>query len=170
MLIYGAGGHGKVVAEAAMLAGFSVVGFIDDNRPSGAKVLKDISIIASSEEDLSSFGEYFIVAIGDNKVRKQKYNQLVNILKPSIIIHPYAAVSDEANIGAGTVILAGAVINAGVEVGVNCIINSLSLIDHESRIGDNSHIAQGSIIGSNVSLSDESTTSLGERINSFTKR
>ena len=168
LIIIGAGGHGKVVAEAAMTH-FNVIGFADDKTPVGSEIINDIKVILSTEEieKIKKSATYFIVAMGNNEIRRNIFDTLSAQMKPAIVIHSSAIVSKNAAIGNGSVILANAVVNSGAQVGKNCIINSLSLVDHDTTIGNHSHISQGTIIGSNCIISEVFTSELGQRIKSF---
>jgi len=171
LLIIGAGGHAKVVAETALLQNeFEIIGFADDNIKLGTHVFENFTIVSSINEISSISFDDFIVAIGNNEVRKGIFNSLSVHYKAATIIHQSAIVSKYSKIGAGTVILAGAVVSYGVEVGENCIVNASSLIDHESIIAANCHIAQGVIIGSNCSINELTNIALGDKIQSHTKK
>lgn len=171
LFIIGAGGHGKVVVDAAIAAGYKVAGFIDDIGEKTAKGIYNIGIIGPVCDAIKIIGknDLFVVAIGNNNTRKKIFNKLNGNAKAAIVIHPSAIVSQTVKVGAGSVILPNAVINSGAGIGNNCIINSLSLVDHETVIGSHSHIAQGSIIGSMCVLPEMITTELGQKIKSGTK-
>ena len=171
LFIIGAGGHGKVVADAAVAAGYEIAGFADDGKKKGEVVIgayKALGNVAEAKTILSK-NDFFIVAIGNNEMRKRIFTELSNVAKTTILIHPSAVVSAFAKIGRGTTILANAVINADAIIGDNCIINSASLVDHETIIGSHSHIAQGTVIGSNCVLPELFTTELGQNIKSGSK-
>ena len=171
LLIIGAGGHAKVIADAVLLKKeYEIIGFADDNIKIGTPVFGNYSIVSTLESISSLAFDEFIVAIGNNETRKKIFKSLSVNYKPAIIIHQNAIVSKYSKIGLGTVILAGAVVSFGVEIGENCIINASSLVDHESLIAANCHIAQGVIIGSNCSISDLSNIILGEKVQSRTKK
>ncbi len=171
IVIIGAGGHGKVVADAILKQGkFTLLGFFDDNKPINVIYYNGFSVIGKSTdlEKIKTITDFFIVAIGNNEIRKSVYENLKHFIEPAIIIHPSAIISPSVSIEKGTVILANTVINADASIGENCIINSLSLIDHETNVGNNVHISQGTIVGSNVKICDNSITKIGEKIDSFT--
>ncbi len=171
LLIIGAGGHAKVVAETALLHDeYEIIGFADDNIKLGTPVFGDFTIISTVNEISALVFDEFIVAIGNNETRKEIFNSLSVNYKPAIIIHQRAIVSKFSKIGLGTVVLAGAIVSFGVEIGENCIINAASLIDHESMIAANCHIAQGVIIGSNCSIKELSNIALGDKVQSHTQK
>ncbi|MPM74665.1 putative acetyltransferase EpsM [bioreactor metagenome] len=150
LLIIGAGGHGMVVAEAAELEGrWDSISFLDD-RQDIDRVLdyKIIGTLNDYEEFIGKY-EYVIVAIGNNEKRLQLIEELKAAgYKIPIIIHPRAWVSSYSNIGEGSVILAGAVVNTNSNVGKGCIININSCIDHDSIIEDGVHVCSSAIVRS----------------------
>jgi sugar O-acyltransferase (sialic acid O-acetyltransferase NeuD family) len=168
LLIIGAGGHGKVVAETALQSGqWDIAGFCDDTVPVGTIVMDDISIIARlSEIEKISF-DSFIVAIGNNQIRKDIFLKLRSRYQPATIIHPFTHVSVHSLIEEGCVILPGAVISYGVKIGADCIIGSNVHIDHDGTIGAHCHIGNGSSIGSNSYISPGHTTQTGLALQSF---
>lgn len=158
LLIIGAGGHGKVVAEAAKLGGrFNKIAFLDDwnlENVLGCHVVGGIEDYKSLKEEY----KYAFVAIGNNKVRLNLIKNLLNegYIVPKII-HPKAVVSEYSDIDVGTVILAGAVINVDTKIGKGCILNINSTLDHDSIISDGCHISSGAVIRSMVRVKRLST-------------
>lgn len=170
LLIIGAGGHGKVVAETALQSGqWDIAGFCDDTVSVGTIVMDDISIITrlSGIEKISF--DSFIVAIGNNHIRKDIFLKLRSQFQPATIIHPFTQVSAHSTIEEGCIILPGAVISFGVKIGANCIIGSNVHIDHECTIGAHCHIGNGTSIGSNCLISPEHTTQTGFALQSFSQ-
>jgi acetyltransferase EpsM len=168
IVIIGAGGHAKVVAEAILLQGkYTIAGFLDDKMKKGEEVMGGLKCIGTTAEFPIGI-ETFIVAIGNNSVRKKLYELHAARYEAATVIHPSACISKNAVIGNGTVVLAGAVIAYKAEIKENCIINSLSMVDHETIVGVHAHIAQGCIIGSNCSVPEGYTSQLGQKINSYT--
>ena len=167
LLIIGGGGHAKVVADAVLsIKEYQIIGFADDNMKVGTHVFENYSIVSSIKGISTLKFDEFIVAIGNNEIRKSIFNSLSIYYKPTTIIHQNAIVSNYSKVGLGTVILAGAVVSCGVEIGENCIVNAATLIDHETVIEANCHIAQGVIIGSNCMIKELTNLELGKRINS----
>lgn len=149
VVILGAGGHAKVVAEIVNKMGDNVVGFLDDDENIqgneiylGKKVLGKIS-------DIDKYNDsYVIFGIGSNRVRKmisERYN-----LKWYTAIHPSAVIANDIKIGEGTVVMPGVVINPGTRIGKHCIINTSSSLDHDNDIGDFVHISPGAHLAGTV--------------------
>jgi sugar O-acyltransferase (sialic acid O-acetyltransferase NeuD family) len=172
VIIVGAGGHGKVLAETiALLDGYKIIGFADDNTKTGTDVFNGIKVICTFDEVAANAGkaEYFVGALGNNTLRECVYKTNCKSLKPLTVIHPYSFVAPSAQIGEGAIILAGAVVSSGCVVGKNTIINSLALIDHDSAVGDHCHIAPGTVLGSNSYIASRKFTKIGEVFPSFSK-
>jgi acetyltransferase EpsM len=168
LIIIGAGGHGKVAAEAAMQSGdWVITGFCDEKIAVGTKVIDDLTVITNLANIKNAVFDYFFIAIGDNKIRKEIFEKLRPLSAPATITHPFSSISKHAGIGEGSIILPGAVISHGVKIGDNCIIGSNVHIDHESVIGEHSHIRNGSTIGSNCILDPESETPAGASLQPF---
>lgn len=146
LLILGAGGHGKAVAEAAKLnKEWTHIAFIDDRWPQ-LKMVVDIPVVSDIKglRDISSQYSVAIVAIGNNKTRLEWFNLLEAIdLSIVSIIHPSASVSLTAQIGKGTAVMALAVIGVDAKVGQGCIINAHSTVDHDVILDEFAHIGVG---------------------------
>ncbi|MGC4130434.1 MAG: acetyltransferase [Bergeyella sp.] len=154
MYLYGASGHGKVVAEIAIENGISVDGFIDRN-----KAIKTCLGFPVSDEMPLETKEIFI-SIGNNQTRKKIAqtlceNQFLNL------IHPKSIISKSANLGAGTVVMAGATINAETKIGKHCIINTNSSIDHDCVIEDFVHISPNVALAGNVKIGEGTHIGIG---------
>lgn len=147
LLIIGAGGHGRVVAEAAELEGqWENIAFLDDRID--VDVVLGHRIIGRMDEYEKFVGKYkhAIACIGDNERRMDLIQKLLKVgYKVPVIIHPRASVSKYCEIGEGSVILAGAVINTGARIGKGCIINIGSCVDHDCIISDGVHICSGAV-------------------------
>lgn len=160
--IFGASGHGKVVAEIAELNGFEVV-FFDDRWPSLSSV-EHWSVVgdAKSLKDSADSFAILVVGIGDNKVRLQKQNELLKFGGNFVpLIHPQAVVSSMARTGVGTVVMAGAVINPFVRVGEACIVNTGATVDHDCSLADGVHLSPGTHLGGDVSVGKCSWLGIG---------
>ncbi len=153
LIVYGAGGHGLIVAEAATLGGWQIEGFIDDKLPVGAavgkwRVLGDVSVL-----NLRT-GSQLIIAIGDNGARAKVIQRLdaSDCESLQVILHPSAIVSASAVIGPGVFIGPAAVVNAEANIDTGAIINSGAVVEHHNRIGASAHIGPGAVLCGNVTV------------------
>ena len=170
IVIIGAGGHGKVVCDAILAQSEYVLnGFVDSSLEVGAKVINGYQVIANQKDLqlLKSQVDFFIVAIGNNRIREQVYAYAKTFLQPAIVIHPSAVIGSNVKIGVGTVVLANAVINAEVQIGENVIVNARTVVDHNCVVGKNIHLSIGTMVGSNSTIKDGYLSAIGENINSF---
>ncbi|QVM92805.1 acetyltransferase [Pseudomonas entomophila] len=163
LAILGASGHGKVVADAAQLSGWSSIEFFDDAWPH-VTVNGAWPVVGDSTRLLACAAEFtgVAVAIGNNAVRRQKLTQLKDVgAMLATIIHPAAAVSPHASLGAGSVVLATAVVNPFAEVGEGAILNTGCSVDHDCRLGHCVHVSPGARLAGAVSVGDESWIGIG---------
>jgi acetyltransferase EpsM len=148
--VWGAGVHGKVVADVIRSAGGEVVGYIDTDREKlgevvdgqGAEVvLLQAELMAMLEEGERPDGwEAVVVAIGDNEVRWELNSRLEAGERPTVV-HPSATIAASAELGAGTVVCANATVNPGARVGDGVIVNTGAIVEHDARVGDGAHVA-----------------------------
>jgi sugar O-acyltransferase (sialic acid O-acetyltransferase NeuD family) len=154
LLIVGAGGHGRVLAETAELLGiWDSIAFLDDKT--SVDTVMDYKIIGKIDE-YSKFKDDYedcVVGLGHNEERLGLIDGLLKIgYKVPVIIHPKAVVSKYSSIMAGSVILAGAVVSANTTIGTGCIININCCIDHDCTLYDGIHISSGAVIRSGCSI------------------
>lgn len=172
-LIWGGGGHGKVVADIVRATGGTLVGFIDRDpaklrkvvEPGGASVViseADLMALLASKRPLSDIEGATTIAlgIGDNvsRVTSLRSASSVSIAK---LVHPSAIVSDSSSLGRGTVVFPLAVINAASRVGEGVIVNSGAIIEHDCVVGDGAHIAPGSVLTGGVAVGARTTVGAG---------
>lgn len=159
LIIIGASGHGRVVADIAKKCGYEYIAFLDDDH-----TLKSCGAypVTGTLDDISRYPDAdFIVAIGDAKVRERMQGMIKNT---ATLIHPDAVVADDAVIGDGTVIMAGAVVNPGVIIGKGCIINTCSSVDHDCKIGDFVHISVGAHVAGTVGIGHRTWIGVGATV------
>ncbi len=147
VFVFGASGHAKVVIDILeRLPEFEVAFAVDDDARSKERLLGGYTIIGGRAELLARQPRTAagIVTIGDNRARRDVAAWLVEQgYQLARAIHPAAALARTVTVGAGTVIMAGCVINADAVLGANVIVNTGSTIDHDCAIGDGVHIAPG---------------------------
>lgn len=159
LMIIGASGHGKVVADIAKCNGYNDIAFLDDNDSvtecNGYKVLGKTVEYKKYECD-------FFVAIGNAHIRAKILQELISANKSiATLIHPSTSIADSVKIGKGTVVMAGAVINASTSIGMGCIINTCSSVDHDNVICDYVHISVGAHTAGTVTVDNFSWIGIG---------
>lgn len=155
LIIVGASGHGKVVADIARLTGYTDIVFLDDDET--IKECCGYPVIGKSNE--APDGE-MIIAVGNNEIRKTIMDQYEDRIFPCLV-HPASIIAEDAVIGEGTVVMAGAVINPGARIGRGCIINTSSSVDHDCVVGNYVHISVGAHLAGTVIIGNESWIGAG---------
>lgn len=163
LAILGASGHGKVVADMALLIGYSEVVFFDDAWPKKNSVGR-WSITGTTETLISAMPDFdaVIVAIGDNRIRLEKQIMLATGGATLVsLIHPAAVASHFAQIGEGSVICASAVVNVDAVLGSSVVVNTGATVDHDCRLDDAVHIAPGAHLSGDVYVGRRSWIGVG---------
>lgn len=149
LLIFGAGGHGRVVADAARAAGNTGL-LASDRNPvlCQGDLLPGVALYLP--DDLSSVQATALhVAIGNNTARERE-SKALGVHRLYTVCHPAASVSPFAQLGIGNFIAAQAVVAPGARLGLGIIVNHGAVVDHDCRIGDFAHIAPGAVLGGEV--------------------
>lgn len=158
MILFGASGHAKVIAEILMSIDRHVNLILDDNP----KVSEIFGIpVQRFDTEMHSTGNAMI-AIGNNVVRK-KVAESKDFTYTSAI-HPSATVSRFSSLGAGSVVMAGAVINPDTVVGKHCILNTGCIIDHDCTLDDFVHISPNAALAGNVSVGEGTHIGIGASV------
>jgi sugar O-acyltransferase (sialic acid O-acetyltransferase NeuD family) len=166
-VILGAGGHGRVVADAAEAAGlWREIVFLDDRFPE-LRTSGDWAVVGTSADlaALSSDTDEFICAIGAAKVRitlqarlRSEGRRIANV------VHPRATVSKRARLGFGIVVFAGACVNVGAVLHDAVIINTGATVDHDCDLAEGVHICPGAHLAGDVSVGRESWIGIGASV------
>ncbi len=152
LVIFGAGGHAAVVADAAVAAGFVLAGVLADPRPEtggqppfgGVPWLGDPDRPESALADLLARGAFVHAAVGDGDARRRWLEP--RLARAVAIVHPSAVVSPSATIEAGAFVGPRAVINARAVIARGAIVNTSAVVEHDARVGAFAHVAPGSIL------------------------
>lgn len=157
LLIIGASGHGKVVADIAFkMNKWQQVAFLDDDE--SLKTTLGLEIIGTSKDIDTYIDNWDIfVAVGNNSTREKIQLELKSQgATIPILIHPQAIMGEEVEIAEGTVVMAGVVINSSTKVGEGCIINTSATVDHDNFIEDFVHISPGVHLAGTVKVGRKS--------------
>ncbi len=157
LIIIGAGGHGAVVADIAIKAGYREIAFIDDNAKGfclGFPVIGTTKALNDIKEQCD-----FVIAIGNSTVREKIASSYK--LNYVSLIHPSAVIGTDASVGEGTVVMAGAVINPKAEIGKHSIINTSAVVEHDNVLGDFVHISPCAALGGTVTVGSKTHIGIG---------
>jgi len=162
LIIIGASGHGKVVADIAIkMNKWQSIAFLDDDE--SIKTSMGFEVIGKTADAFTYKDEAdFFVAIGNNATREKIQEKLegeglaiVNLIHPSVVI------GTDVEIGIGTVVMAGVVINSSSRIGKGCIVNTSCSIDHDNMIEDYVHISPGANLAGTVTVGKGSWIGIG---------
>jgi sugar O-acyltransferase (sialic acid O-acetyltransferase NeuD family) len=154
ILLFGAGGHGRVIAELAKAAGFHVQGFIDTVNPDRAGEVFAGSVVLGGMKIANGLSvRRAVIAFGDNAGRLALLEELrAQGWELPILVHPSAVVSDSAVMGVGTVVMAQGCVQAGAKLGMGCIINTGAIAEHDGDYDDGVHLAPGARVCGTVRI------------------
>lgn len=168
LIIVGASGHGKVVADIAKKNGYTDIAFLDDNE--NCRLCGQYSVIGKCKDALRYRDADFIVAIGNSEIRCKIQAYLLEMhLHVISLVHPQAIIAEHVEIGLGSVVMAGAVINPYVTVGQGCIVNTCASVDHDCVIGNYAHVSVGAHVAGTVEIGDHTWIGVGAIIRNNTK-
>jgi len=167
LLIVGAGGHGKVVADAAKSTEqWREIAFVDDRRAELRQV-SGLPVVGTCD-DLAHLREryaYATVAVGDNMLRLKMIKRLLALhFEVPTVVHNSAILGSYCQLGQGTVVMANAVVNAHARMGMGCIINTAAVIEHDCVLGDAVHVCPNAAIAGGVRIGMGSTIGIGASV------
>ena len=165
IFIYGAGAHARIVLDALeKQSTYKVVALIDDAKPPGTAL--DEHTVIGGRDALSVLRERNVtkgfVAIGDAATRKEVSTFLSESGFSLVSIrHPFSSVAKDVELGTGTLILAGAIVDPKVQVGPGAILNIRSSVAHDSKIAPYAHIAPAACVGAYTEIEEGSLIGMG---------
>ena len=156
LILIGAGGHARACIDVIeQHAQYQIAGLVGLPEEIHSDYF-NYAVIASDNElsKLVKAYKYAVITVGqirtpDDRIRLYQLAKKNGFQLP-VIISPNSHVSRQATIGAGTIVMHGAIINAGASVGCNCIVNTRALIEHDATVADHCHISTGAILNGNV--------------------
>jgi sugar O-acyltransferase (sialic acid O-acetyltransferase NeuD family) len=157
VFLFGASGHAKVVADIVARARHARVALVVDDDPARAGQLLLGHKVAGGRKELLAHRARAgrgIVAIGANPARRAVAAWLAGqgFDFAAAACHPAATIARATRIGAGSVVMAGAVVNPDTEIGMHCIVNTMASVDHDCRLGDGVHVAPGARLCGGVAV------------------
>lgn len=165
VVIIGAGGHARTVAEAAeeVVGHLTPVGEAEPAALLGPRLGDDGEI-----EVLSRSGHTFAIGVGfvDRDGAAHRARLLDDLAGAALatVRHPASIVSPSAVLSAGVFVAAGAVVGPGVVLERAAIVNTGAVIDHDCRIGENVHIGPGAVLSGGVEVGEHSLVGVGATV------
>ncbi len=166
VFVYGAGGHGKVIADMLLVgrvAGFA--GFVDDDETNKGRAILGFRVLGGAgwlKEQAAVADIEVVLGIGDNSARRviaDRCRAWGAVLRTTL--HPSAVVARSAKLGAGTVVMAHATINPDAELGEGAIVNTGAVVEHDVRAGNYVHLSPNSTMGGAASIGELSLLGTG---------
>ncbi|HZM16900.1 MAG TPA: NeuD/PglB/VioB family sugar acetyltransferase [Candidatus Krumholzibacteria bacterium] len=163
LLVVGAGGHARVVIDAVEKEGrFTIAGVLDDAASPGTEFLGYRILGGREVVEQRETPRRAVVAIGAAAARGAWIAHLASLgYELPAIVHPSAAVGRGVELGAGTVLLAGAVVNTGARLGRGVIVNTSASVDHDCVLADLVHVAPGARLAGNVRVGERAHLGIG---------
>jgi pyridoxal phosphate-dependent aminotransferase EpsN len=165
LIVFGAGGHGKVVADVGRSMGFRLAGFVDDDPTRDGAEIWGIPVIGWDRlvaQSPRNGGVVVALGIGSNEARERTHARLRAAgFQIATLIHPTAAVAPSAQLGEGTVVMANASVNPDAIVGAGVIVNTGAVVEHDCRVADYAHLSPKAALGGAVTVGRRSHLGLG---------
>lgn len=168
VFIIGASGHAKVVLDIVERQGrLRPVGFVDAALPAGAEFCG--LPILGTDDDLPDLcarhaSDLGIIAIGDNWTRHLVARRLAALapgLRFPAAVHPSARLARGVEVGGGSVVMAGAILNTDARVGAHCIVNTGAQLDHDGIMEDFASLAPGAVCGGGCAVGGFAAVGIG---------
>lgn len=157
VLIVGAGGQGRIVADILLAAAergeLVPIGFVDDRPDRVGSLVVGVPVLGPLEQLASVPHDAVVVAIGDN-AQRERVSLALEAQGERLVTarHPFSSIAADVTIGPGSMISAGAVVTPGARIGRGVLLNTTASVDHESTVGDFAHVSAGATVGANVAI------------------
>lgn len=165
LIIIGASGHGKVVADIALkMNKWKEIAFLDDDEQRKSALGFDV---VGESKDVTNYidNSDIVVGIGNNEIRQNVQSKVEKIgASVPVLIHPNAVVGEVVEFGAGSVVMAGVVINCSTRIGKGCIINTSASVDHDNVIEDFVHVSPGVRLAGSVRIGQNTWLGIGSLV------
>jgi sugar O-acyltransferase (sialic acid O-acetyltransferase NeuD family) len=160
VVIVGASGHGKVIADIVIKSGDNITGFLDDADELPEEIL-GIPVLGKVDDYVLYSDCEFIIGIGNASIREKIANRLQDVVWYTAI-HPTAVISTlDVSIGCGSVVMANAVINTSAKIGNHCIVNTGAIVEHDNVLDDYVHISPNASLAGTVRIGKYSHIGIG---------
>lgn len=163
LVIVGAGGHARVVIATARAAGRNVVAILDDSPDRIGGSIEGIPVHGPVLEAWAEFpSTEFLIALGSNHVRAALAEAAPGPF--ATLIHPFSWIAPDVEIGEGSVIFAGTVVQPGTRIGRHCILNTACSIDHDGDVESFVHLSPGVHLAGTVTVRSGAWIGIGASV------
>lgn len=164
VIIIGASGFAKEVADLLMSNSKGISGFLDDNPSLSNKIILGFPVLGF----ISTYSNFvdnnlFLLGVGSTTTRQKLVEKMPNVMWTEAV-HSSAYITHDAQIGIGSTIMAKAIIGPSNYIGKHVIINMVASLGHDCMVGDYTHIAPGVHIGGNVHIGKRVFAGIGSTI------
>ena len=172
LVLVGAGGHAKVLADIIDAAGqLSLIG-ATDSKPTGQVARASGLKILGGDERLPGLRAKGVLnaavglgSIGKTAARKRLRHHLLALgFRTPTLAHPSAVISRRAKVSPGAQIMAGAVINPGADIGPGAVVNTAAVVEHDCSLGPDCFVGPGAVLGGGVVIGAGAFIGLGARV------
>ncbi len=169
VIIVGAGGQGRIVADILLAAAdrgdMVPVGFVDDRADRVGTLVLGVPVLGPLEQLPDVAHDAVVVAIGDNAQRERISLDLEARGERLVTAqHPFSSLAHDVTVGVGCMISAGAVVTPGARIGRGVLLNTSSSVDHESVVADFAHVSAGATVGANAAIGARSLVGLAAAV------
>lgn len=165
VLIFGAGGHGKVVLDILIESKTDILGFIDDDKAKIGQKIRGFSILGGFSYLEKRDSVILALGIGNNVIREKIFKSAKNMdIGIASAIHPRAIVSKDVKMGKGVVIMPGAVINSGTVLEDGVVVNTCASVDHDCYLARFSQVWPGAHLAGTVRVGEFSYVGTGASV------
>lgn len=166
ILVLGAGGHGKAVADILLAGGETVLGFLDDERATWGTERLGLPVLGATDTYHEHYPTGLVLGVGSNQARGIIVGRLGNAAATlwRRAIHPRAVVASSASLEPGAVVMAGAVVGPDVKIGAHVIVNHGATVDHDCVVSPFAHVAPGANVAGGVNIGEGSLVGIGSAV------
>ncbi|KAF0135213.1 MAG: sugar O-acyltransferase sialic acid O-acetyltransferase NeuD family [Candidatus Saganbacteria bacterium] len=165
VMIFGSGGHGKVVLDILLESGILVNGFLDEDEKKIGQIVLGYKVLGGWEQLKKITDPAIALGIGNNVVRERVFRQAKEQrVKIITAVHPRATVSRFASLGEGVVVMPGAVINSGSRLENGVVVNTGASVDHDCQLKEFCQIWPGAHLAGTVTVGKYSYIGTGASV------
>jgi sugar O-acyltransferase (sialic acid O-acetyltransferase NeuD family) len=165
LILYGAGGHGRTVLDAALASGrFDVEGFVDDDPRLHGQPVHGVPVLGTLDalRRVSCAGCAILLCMGAIPARRRAATAVASRHLPfALLVHPASIIGRWSAVGEGTVVLPLAVLHTGAEVGRHVIVNTGVVVEHDAAVADFVHLSPGARLGGGAQIGEGSHVGMG---------